>query len=105
MHVEPQLLFDCEVDDALDLLSSSGFAVDVALADAAVIAALVFGLNEFPDRRIVEPGLDVATGTIGTDERHNGEARRLRIDKLVRALVRPAGGDDAGDVVAAENLQ
>ena len=105
MHVEPQILFDREIDNALDLLASSRLAVDVALADAAIIAALVFGLDQVPDRRIVEPGLDVATHAIRPDERHDREPGRLRVDELVRALVRPAGRDDAGDVVAAENLQ
>ena len=60
MRVQPQIPLDREIDDPLHLLAGGRLAVDVELADAAVIAALVFGLDQVPDRRIVEPGLDVA---------------------------------------------
>ena len=105
MRVQPQVLLDREVDNALHLRTCGGLAVDVEFADAAIIAALVFGLDQIPNRRIVEPGLDVAARAVGPDERHDRKTRCLGIDKLVCALVRPAGGYDAGDIVAPEYLQ
>ena len=49
MGMQPQILLDREIDNLLDLLASGRLAVDVELADAAVIAALVFGLDQIPD--------------------------------------------------------
>src|SRR5712671_5912545 len=101
MRMQPKVMLDREVEGLLDPRPRRRLAVDVEFADAAVIAAPVFGLNQLPDRRIVEPGLDVRAGAIGTDERHDPQARRFRVDELMRALVRTAGRQDARDVVAA----
>ena len=59
VRMQPKVALDREVDDLLDLCARRRLAVDVEFADAAIIAALVFRLDQLPDRRIVEPGLDV----------------------------------------------
>src|SRR5262245_22500061 len=94
-----------EIYDLLDQRALRGIAVDVEFADAAEIAALVLGLDQIVDRRIARPVLHVVAGAIGTDERHHPEPRRLGVDELVGALVGAAVRQDAGDAVAAEDLE
>ena len=77
MRMQPQIARDREIDDAPNPFARRRPAVDVELAL----------------RRAVRP-----------DERHNPEAWRLRIHELLRAVVGAAGRQDAGNVVATENL-
>ena len=105
MGVQIEVALNGEVDRLLDPGAGGGLAGEMEFADAAVIAAFVFALDQIEDRRIVEPCLDVGAHPVGPDERHHPEARRFRLDQLMRALVGTAGGEDTGDVVAAEQLQ
>ena len=41
----------------------------------------------------------------GPNERHDPQTRRLGVDELMRSSIRAAGGKNAGDIIAAENLQ
>ena len=105
MRVQVEISLDGEVDDLLDPFGRGRLAVDMEFADAAIISALVFRRHQVVDRWVIEPGLDVRTRPVGPDERHHPKPRGLCVHELVGALVRPAGGEDAGHAIAAENLQ
>src|SRR6516162_8612504 len=94
-----------EVDDPLDQRCLRGITVNVELADAAEIAAFVFGLDQVVDRGIGRPILDVVARAIGADERHHPKAGSLGVDELMGALVRTAVRQDAGDAVAPKNVE
>src|SRR5215475_5933149 len=74
------------------------------LADANIAAARIFALDQFENRGIVEPGLDVTAHAIGPDKRHDFQLGPLRLGQFQRALVGAAVRNDADDSVAAENL-
>src|SRR5262245_54392407 len=94
-----------KVDDLLDQRCLRGITVNVELADAAEIAAFVFGLDQVVDRGIGRPVLYVVARAIGADERHHPKPRSLGVDELVGALVRTAVRQDAGDAVAPKNVK
>src|SRR5262249_25733908 len=94
-----------KVDDLLDQRSLRGVTVNVKLADAAKVAALVFGLDQIVDRGIGRPILYVVARTIRADERHHPKAGGLGIDELMGAFVRTTIRQDTGDVVAAKNIE
>src|SRR5262245_20203849 len=94
-----------KVDDLLDQWRLRGIAVNVELADAAEIAALVFGLDQVVDRGIGRPILHVVARAIGADERHDPKPGSLGVDELMGALVRTAVRQDAGDAVAPKNVE
>src|SRR5262249_25025386 len=77
-----------EVDDLLDQPRLRGITVNVELADAAEIAAFVFGLDQVVDRGIGRPILHVVARAIGADERHYPKPGSLGVDELMGALVR-----------------
>src|SRR4029078_9351218 len=97
-----QVTLDGEVDHLLHPVRSGRLSINMEFADPTVIAAGIFFLDELENRRIVEPGLDVAAHAIGTDERHDLELGPLCVHQLMCAFVGSAGRDDAGDAVAAE---
>ena len=82
MRVQIEIPLDREIDHLLDPIVLRRLSVNVEFADAAVVAARVFALDQFEDRRIVEPGLDVAAHAIGPDERHHFQLGPLGIDEL-----------------------
>src|SRR6516164_1227404 len=94
-----------EVDDPLDQRCLRGITVNVELADAAEIAAFVFGLDQVVDRGIGRPILDVVARAIGADERHHPKPGSLGVDELMGAFVRRAVRQDAGDAVAPKNVE
>src|SRR5262245_36702786 len=94
-----------EVDDPLDQRCLRGVAVNVELADAAEIAAFVFGLDQVVDRGIGRLILDVVARAIGAYERYHPKPRSLGVDELMGALVRTAVRQDAGDAVAPKNVE
>ncbi len=105
MREQIEIARDREVDDLLDQRALRGVAVDVEFADAAKIAAFVFALDQIVDRGIGRPVLHVVARAIGPDERHHPKPRRLGVDELMGALVGAAVGDDAGDIVAAKDVE
>src|SRR5262245_28129194 len=94
-----------KVDDLLDQWCLRGIPVNVELADAAEIAAFVFGLDQVVDRGIGRPVLYVVARAIGADEWHHPKPGSLGVDELVGALVRTAVRQDAGDAVAPKNVE
>src|SRR4029450_816890 len=94
-----------KVDNPLDQLSLRSLTVNVELADATKIAALVFGLNQIVDRGVGRPILYVVARAIGADERHHPKSGSLGIDELMGTLVRAAIRQDPGDIVAAKNIE
>src|SRR5262245_47181384 len=94
-----------KVDDLLHQRSLRGVTVNVKLADATKITALVFGLDQIVDRGIGRPILYVVARTIRADERHHPKAGGLGIDELMGAFVRTTIRQDTGDVVAAKNIE
>jgi hypothetical protein len=94
-----------KVDDLLDQLSLRSLTVNVKLADATKIAALVFSLDQIVDRGIGRPILYVIARAIRTDERHHPKSGSPSIDQLVRTLVGSAIRQDTGDIVAAKNIE
>src|SRR6185312_13589581 len=94
-----------EIDGLFYPLGISRLAREVEFADAAVRAAFEFLLHEVEDEGVAEPGLDVGTDAIRPDERHDLQARRLGVNKGMRAGVRAAGREDARDAVLFEQRQ
>src|SRR5437870_891430 len=94
-----------KVDDLLDQWCLRGITVNVELADAAEIAAFVFGLDQVVDRGIGRPILHVVARAIGADERYHPKPGSLGVDELMGALVRTAVRQDAGDAVAPKNVE
>src|SRR5262249_42148273 len=94
-----------KVDDLLDERSLCGVTINMKLADATKIAALVFGLDQIVDRGIARPILYVVARTIRADERHHPKSEGLGIDELMGALIRTAIRQDTGDVVAAKDIE
>ncbi len=94
-----------KVDDPLDQRCLRGVAVNVELADAAEIAAFVFGLDQVVDRGIGRPILHVVARAIGADERYHPKPGSLGVDELMGALVRTAVRQDAGNAVAPKNVE
>src|SRR5215831_8560246 len=94
-----------EVDDLLDQPRLRGITVNVELADAAEIAAFVFGLDQVVDRGIGRPILHIVARAIGADERHHPKPGSLGVDELMGALIRTAVRQDAGDAVAPKNVE
>src|SRR5262245_33387917 len=99
-----QVSLDGKVDHLLHPIRLGGFSVDVEFADAAIVAQRIFFLDEIENGRIVEPGLDVVAHAIGPDEWHDLELGPFCVHELMRALVGPAGRNDAGNAVTAKNL-
>jgi hypothetical protein len=104
MSVQVEVPLDRKIHHLLDPIGFRRLSVNVKFADAAIVPACVLALDQLENRRIVEPGLHVVAHAIGPDERHHFELRPFRIHELMRALVRPAGGDDAADAVTSKNL-
>ena len=105
MGVQIEIVLDREIDGLLHPLVFGGLARDVEFADAAVIAAFEFLLHEVEDEGIAEPGLDVRAHAVGPDEGDDLQAGGLGVHQRMRAGVRTAGGEDAGDAVLPEQRQ
>jgi hypothetical protein len=105
MGEQIKIAIDGKVDDLLDQRRLRGAAIDVEFTDAAEIAAFVFDLDQVVDGGIGRPVLHIVAGTIGPDERHDPKPRRLGVDELMGALVRAAVCHDAGDAVAAKDVE
>src|SRR6266511_817041 len=88
-----------KVDDPLDQLSLRSLTVNVELADATKIAALVFGLDQIVDRGVGRPILYVVARAIGADERHHPKSGSFGVDELMRTLVRTAVRQDPRDLL------
>src|SRR5262245_21400451 len=100
MRVEGKILLDGESHARLYPCRFRRFSVDMEFSDTAVGAARVLLLDQFKDRRIVEPGLYIVAYAIRLNERHDFQLRPLRVREFMRTLVRPAVGDDADCAVA-----
>src|SRR6185312_16861663 len=82
-----EVVLDREIDGLFYPLGISRLAREVEFADAAVIAAFEFVPYEVEDGGVAEPGLDVGTDAIRPDEGDDMQARRLGVNKGMRAGV------------------
>ena len=105
VRMKIEIALDRKIDDLLHQRTRRRLPVDVEFADAAIIAAFVFFLDQIGREWIAEPGLDVGAHAIRPNERHDPQPRGLGVHELIGALVGPAGREDARDRVAPENLK
>ena len=103
--VQIEIVGDGEIDDLLHNFGIGRLTRQMEFADAAIVAAFEFLLDEVEDQGIAEPGLDIGAHPVRPDERHHPQPFWLRINKRVCAGVGAAGGEDAGDTVLAEQRQ
>ena len=105
MGVQIEIVGDGKVDGLLHPLVVRRLARQMEFADAAIVAAFEFVLHEIEDHGIAEPALDIGADAIRPDEGHDLQALGLRVHQRMRAGVRTAGGENAGDAMLLEQRQ